>query len=115
MIQALGPRYLDWCNDAGESGVISILIRGLPDQDVDLGDGVTLTQKKAEVHVTSSWQERTMYALGADDLQVLFYLMQFTSIYLEQMCRDNGVTLTGYVSSSETLTGFAPFRSAAVS
>ena len=114
MIEILGPRYINWSDDKGSSGVISILVRGVADQEIDLGGGVTSIQKKAEVHVSSSWQDRVMYAVGADDLQILFYLLQFTSIYLEQMCRDRGVTLIDYVSSSKTLTDFAPFRSVAV-
>ena len=111
MIPTLGPRHVNWRDVQGETGVITIVVQGLPDQITDLGEGVTARSVKAQVHISSSWQDRIMFALGRDDLEVMFRLLQFTSLYLEQMCEDRGVKLTDFVTPLQVTTDFAVFRS----
>ena len=114
MITTLGPRHIHWRDAKGDRGILTILIQGLPDDVVDLGEGAVARSLKAQVHITSSWQDRVMFALGEDELQVVFRLLQFTSIYLEQMCRDTGIELTDFVTPLNVVTDFAVFRSAAI-
>ncbi len=114
MITTLGPRHVNWRDAQGRTGVVTIVVQGLPDQTTDLGEGVVARSVKAQVHISSSWQDRVMFALGQDELEVMFRLLQFTSLYLEQMCEDRGVELTDYVTPLSVITDFAVFRSVAL-
>ena len=114
MITTLGPRHIHWRDSKGGAGVVTILIQGLPDHVIDSGEGAVSRSLNAQVHISSSWQDRVMFALGEDDLQVLLRLLQFTSIYLAQMCRDNAIELVDFVTPLNAITAFAVFQSVAI-
>lgn len=89
----IGPRTIYYIDKDGSHQPISISMELGDEQTVDLGDGESATEKIGYVHINSVWFQRTMKALGSDDIQVMKWLIEFADAWLQRFCRDNKVQI----------------------
>lgn len=92
MSKSLGPRTLLVKRD-DKFQEVSVVVTYKGIQRVDLGDDVFVDQLVGEVFVSSEEFSKRMIAAGADELQVVFYLLRLADAYLTRICTDRGLRL----------------------
>lgn len=92
----LGPRYIPYVTNKGTKDVGTIIITLGESKFQDFDDGDRLEWKTGWVDVDFDGKSHRLTAEGADDIQLIYFLMDRAGVWVTTAAKRRGINLFDY-------------------